>query len=143
MDFNKYAQEGYAFVNELARELGHEEDKGSVSIALRAVLHTLRDRITMAESLHLLSHLPYFLKAVYVDQWKYMEQPLSIRTVEQFKEEVKMRQLQFGERDFDWKNPTEEIIRTVIHCLRKYIPQGTFEDIQANLPKELKSLVEA
>jgi uncharacterized protein (DUF2267 family) len=143
MDFNKYAQEGYTFINELARDLGKEDDKGSVTIVLRAVLQTVRDRITIPESFNLIAQLPYFLKAIYVDQWKYREQPLPIRTLEEFKEEVKMRQLQYGEQDFDWDMPTEEIIRNVFLTLRKYVSEGELEDIQANLPEVLKPLVEA
>jgi uncharacterized protein (DUF2267 family) len=141
-DFNKYAQEGNAFINELAQELGHENDKGSVTIALRSVLHTFRDRIQMSESLHFLAQLPFFLKALYVDQWKYRDRPLNLKTVEEFKDEVKMRQLEYGERDFDWQTPTENIIKGVMHCLRKYISEGEMENLQRNLPQELRSLVE-
>lgn len=142
MDFNKYAQEGYTFLNELGRELGHENDMDQVSIALRSVLHTLRDRITIQESLHFLAQLPFFLKAVYVDQWKYREQPLSMRTIEAFKEEVKLRQLQYGERDFDWDTPTEDIVKGVMHSLRKYVSEEELGHVQANLPEDLKQLVD-
>lgn len=37
---------------------------------LRAVLQTLRDRISMSESLDLMSQLPAAPKIVYVEDWK-------------------------------------------------------------------------
>ncbi len=54
LNFQKYAQEGQSFINDLAKELGHPEEVARTGIVLRAVLHTLRERITISESFHLL-----------------------------------------------------------------------------------------
>ena len=50
LPFDKYAQEAQAFLNKLSEDLGHKEEKQRTLIILRAVLHTVRDRITIAES---------------------------------------------------------------------------------------------
>jgi uncharacterized protein (DUF2267 family) len=73
INFNKYAEEGNLFVKNLAKSFGHPDEIGPTGIVLRAVLHTLRDRITISESLSLIAQLPMFLKAVYVDTWKFRE----------------------------------------------------------------------
>ncbi len=140
LNFDKFAQEGNHFVNELARSLGHPEETGRTSIVLRAVLHSLRERITISESLHLLSQLPMFLKGVYVDNWKYREKPLDLNTREEFAGEVEKHQDQYGEREFSWDMSTEKIIQTVISALNKYVSKGEFEDIIAQLPEDLKGL---
>lgn len=140
INFDKYAEEGKLFVNNLAEELGHPEEISRTGIVLRAVMHSLRERITISESLHFLSQLPMFLKAIYVDQWKYREKPLDLNTVEDFKEEVKQHQMQYGEQEFSWSKSTEEIIRIVFAELNTYVTEGEFEDIIAQMPKDLKGL---
>lgn len=140
VNFNKYAEEGKLFVSNLAEELGHPEEISRTGIVLRAVLHSLRERITISESLHLLSQLPMFLKAIYVDDWEYREKPVDLNTVEDFKKEVKLHQVQYGEQEFNWSKSTEDIIKTVFAALNIYVSEGEFEDITAQMPKDLKSL---
>ena len=140
LNFQKYAQEGQSFINDLARDLGHPEELGRTGIVLRAVLHTLRDRITISESFNLLSQLPLFLKGLYVDNWKFSEKPLDIRTREEFIDEVERYQQEFGERQFSWNKSTEEIIQTVLTSLGKYISEGEYADIVAQMPGNLKEM---
>ncbi len=141
LNFEKYAQEGNTFVHNLAKDLDHPDEIGRTGMILRAVLHSLRERITISESLHLLSQLPMFLKAIYVDNWKYREKPLRLNTKQDFISEVEEHQKQFGEQEFNWKKSTEEIIRIVFKSLDTYVSQGEFQDITDQLPKDLKDLL--
>lgn len=141
LNFEKYAQEGNTFVHNLAKDLDHQDEIGRTGMILRAVLHSLRERITISESLHLLSQLPMFLKAIYVDNWKYLEKPLRLNTKQDFISEVEEHQKQFGEQEFNWKKSTEEIIRIVFKSLDTYVSQGEFQDITDQLPKDLKDLL--
>ncbi len=140
LNFQKYAQEGQSFINDLAKELGHPEEVARTGIVLRAVLHTLRERITISESFHLLSQLPMFLKAIYVDKWKFSEKPLDIKTKEEFIAEVERHQQQYGEMEFSWSKSTEEIIQIVLSSLGKYISEGEYEDIIAQMPENIKEI---
>lgn len=140
LNFEKYAQEGRHFVNSLAQHLGHPEEIGRTGIVLRAVLHTFRDRITVSQSFHLMSQLPMFLKAIYVDNWKYHEKPKKLHNKEEFIGEVELAQRHMGEQDFSWNKSTEEIIQIVFRELAPYISEGEFEDIMSQLPKELEEM---
>ncbi|MCF8304270.1 MAG: DUF2267 domain-containing protein [Bacteroidales bacterium] len=142
LNFDKYAHEGNAFVKRLAEDLGHPEEISRVGIILRAVLHAVRDKLTISESLDMIAQLPMFLKAVYVDNWSYMEKPLRYSSAEEFTEEVKKRQKQLGETQFDWDKPTVEIVKIVINHIGQYITQGELDDIVAQMPKDLKNVVE-
>lgn len=142
INFNKFAQEGNEYLSDLTTELGHPSESGRVGIILRAVLHTLRDRLTIPESFQLLAQLPMSLKAVYVEDWKYREQPMDINEREAFKDEVKRRQEQFGEQQFNWGKSTDEIIRTVIGSLLDYVSPGEFDDIIGQMPAEIKELIQ-
>lgn len=142
LNFEKFAAEGNQFMNELALNLDHpgEQDRAQVGRILKAVLHVLRDRLTIAQSFHVLSQFPMFLKAIYVEDWKYSEKPLKLKTVEDFKEAVKQVQSQLGEIKFDWQMSTEEIVTRVLQTLKKYIPPGQMDDIVQEIPTELKQL---
>lgn len=139
LNFEKYANEGNAFIKELARNLDHSDEIARTGIILKAVLHTLRERLSIGESLNLVSQLPMFLKGIYVDNWEYKEKS-DIKSIEDFKDEVKRLQDLYGEQKFDWEIPTEEIIRIVISSLGKYISDGEMEHIITQMPKNLKVL---
>jgi uncharacterized protein (DUF2267 family) len=140
LNFDKYAQEGNSFIKSLAKELGHPEEIARTGIILRAVLHTLRDRITIGESLNLISQLPFFLKALYVENWEYREKPLALKTKIDFYTEIENHQDLYGEKQFSWNISTAEIVRIVISALEKYISKGEIENIISQLPKALKEL---
>lgn len=139
-NFETYANEGKAFLRELASNLGHPDDEQTAARVLRAVLHTFRDRITISESLDVLAQLPMFLKGVYVEQWKYREAPLKIKTLEEFKEAVKKEQANFGEQSFGWQEPTEEIIKTTFLSLKKFLTEGEASHVLGQMPKEIQEL---
>ncbi|UII31792.1 DUF2267 domain-containing protein [Fulvivirga ulvae] len=139
--FDKFAQEGNQFIHELSNELGHPQDEQQVLIVLRAVLHTIRDRITISESLDLISQLPMMLKALYVEQWKYQEKPNKFDTLEGLKNDIKQRQEKYGENRFDWELSTEDIFAKTIEKLSKYLDEGQLKHIEEQLPHEIKFLV--
>jgi uncharacterized protein (DUF2267 family) len=139
-NLEKYLAEGNRFIRELARELEHPEELDQTERILRSVLHVLRDKISTAESFHLMSQLPAYLKLLYIEGWKYREKPLRIHSIEEFKEEIKNEQYRLGERSFAWKMPTEQIISRVITSLRKYVSDGEFRDMLSNLPEEVHPL---
>lgn len=139
--FDKFAQEANEFINELATELGHPENQEQTLIVLRSVLHSIRDRITIGESFDLLSQLPILLKGIYVEGWKYHEKPNTIRSLEEFKNDIKARQEKYGERQFDWDLSTEEIVSKTINKLRRYLDEGQIRHIEDQLPAEVKPLL--
>ncbi|RDV14542.1 DUF2267 domain-containing protein [Pontibacter diazotrophicus] len=139
--FDKFAQEGNEYLNELAADMGHPEEKGQTYILLRSVLHVLRDRITISESFHVLSQLPMFLRGIYVEQWEYREKPLKIDSLEEFKEAVKQEQAKFGERQFDWGQSTEDLISMILTSLgTRYLTEGQLQHIATQMPKEIQPL---
>lgn len=143
LNFNKFAQEGNTFINELAEKLNQPDNKGQVSILVRAVLHVLRERITIQQSFNLMAQLPMFLKGIYVEQWKYREQPMKIKTMREFCEAVEQEQAHLGEREFDWQISTNEIVKIVLETIgNRYVSAGEIADIADELPAELKQIFE-
>jgi len=140
--FDKFAQEGNTFVRNLAERLDHPDEIHRTGIILRAVMHTLRDRLTISEAMDMLAQLPMFLKAIYADNWTYREKPTHIRTLEEFTEEVKRHQDMYGENRFDWQMPTKEMVHIVLSELSQYISGGEIRHILSQLPEDIRHLVE-
>lgn len=140
--FNKFAKEAYDYVNELARDLEHPEEKERVLTIWRAVMHTLRDRIHLGESFQIIHPLPMIFKGIYVEDWKYSEKPpKDFDSVEEMKDEVKKIQAQYGEEDFPWKKSTEEIITITLNSLKRFMSGNQLQHIKDQLPKGVKELV--
>lgn len=142
LDLDKHIHEVNEYINQLATDLGHPEEKQRVMIIWRAVMHTIRDRIQISESMDLISPLPMILKGIYTTGWKYTESPpYDYTTIEQMKTQVKALQNQYGEQEFSWSKSTDEIIFIVLDSLDKYLPEGQMEHIRGQLPQEIKTLV--
>ena len=142
LSFEKFAKEAHEYVNLLALELGHPEEKERTLQVWRAVMHTVRDRIHPGESFQLFAPLPMIFKGIYVEDWKYSENPKNkFETVEEMKQEVKKLQAQYGEEDFPWKKSTEEIITITIDSLKQFHDEAQLEHLRDQLPADLKQLV--
>lgn len=141
LGIGKYFHELHDYVNQLSRDLGHPEEKKRVMIIWRAVMHTIRDRISISESLDLISPLPMILKGVYTMGWKYSETPpYDYNTIEQMKDQVKELQDKYGEQEFDWQKSTEEIISITLNSLKRYFTEGQMDHIRAQLPEEVRAV---
>lgn len=142
LSFEKFAQEAHEYVNELGQQLGHPEEKERVLIIWRSVMHTIRDRIHIGESLQLMDPLPMIFKGIYVQNWKYNEKPpKDFDTIEEMKNEVKAMQEQYGEQDFPWKKSTEEIISITVNSLKRYLSEAQLQHLKGQMPKEVKEVV--
>lgn len=98
LNFETFAQQAHEYINDLAQELGHPEEKNRVLIIWRSVMHTVRDRIHLGESFQIIDPLPMIFKGIYVQNWKYPERPpLDYETIEEMKNQVKDLQAQHGE----------------------------------------------
>lgn len=142
LELEKYLHETNDYINQLAEDLGHPKEQRRVMIIWRAVMHTIRDRISIAESLDLISPLPMILKGMYTMGWKYHEMPpYDFETMEQMKTQVKALQNQYGESDFDWSKGTDEIISITLDSLERYLSDGQMKHIRGQLPEEVKPVV--
>lgn len=140
MDFQQYVQKAEAIQNEVARELGFPEDKKLAGRVLRAVLHTLRQRLTIQESFQMLAQFPMMLKAIYVDGWKYSEKPTKIKNVGEFVKEVIRQDGPTGHFDITTAKDGENVIRAVLKVIRNYVSDGEVQDILDTMPKDLRPL---
>ena len=137
-DFDRYASMGREIVHHLDLELGGQgpEHAGRV---LRAVLHALRNRLTTAESIHLVAQLPMALKGIYVDGWKMGNPDHRIRTAEDLAQEVIREGGRTAWRDFSGTGDANRALQAVMKILSEYVSPREWSDIEANLPADLRA----
>ena len=139
MNFDKYKNDGNRFVRELSIELGYPRETERTGRILIAVLHTLRDHLSVDQSLRILSLMPMFLKGIYVDGWENTKKK-EITQLNDFLKEI-WRQEEFkDENDFENIAETEHALVMVFHVLRKYISSEDLHKIAEILPEKIQPL---
>jgi uncharacterized protein (DUF2267 family) len=121
---------GNAWLQELSGELGWD-DLDATLLALRAVLHALRDRLTPNEAVQLAAQLPLLLKGVYFDGWRPSATPAKARNRDEFLAQVR-RPLVRGIPEAD----PEDVTRAVFKVLDDHVSGGEIADVRNMLPAE-------
>ncbi|MEJ2004123.1 MAG: DUF2267 domain-containing protein [Cyclobacteriaceae bacterium] len=141
MSFDKYAQKGNLILEEIALQLGMEGQRDIAFRVLRSVLHTLRDRLPVQESFHLLAQLPIALKGIYVEGWKYQDKPnRKIQDTASFIRSMITDDYPAGHHDFASGKDAENAVRGVLTVLKHHITSGESSDISKTLPPGIRSL---
>jgi uncharacterized protein (DUF2267 family) len=100
---------------------------------LRAVLHHLRDRLTLEEAVVLGAQLPTLIRGIYYEGWQPRKRPTRIRSKQEFVYEV-------ADKNFPNAVPSEQAIRDVFALLAHHCDPGEISDVIGQLPGELKEL---
>ena len=131
--FDTTLQKTQIWLKDLAQELDWQ-DRHKAYLALRAVIHALRDRLTVEEAVQLGAQLPMLIRGFYYEGWTLVGKPVKERHKEEFLARVK--------RDFrnnEGVDP-ERVVRAVFKVLSQRITEGEIEDIKDILPPQLREL---
>lgn len=105
-------------------------------LALRAVLHALRDRLSTPEVAQLGAQLPIFIRGVYYDGWNPSRTPMKSRGRELFLRQVRAEFAHTRNPDID----AESVTRAIFRVLCKHISEGELEQVKHLQPRELRDL---
>tara|TARA_R110002051_G_scaffold26108_2_gene63071 strand:+ start:634 stop:1086 length:453 start_codon:yes stop_codon:yes gene_type:complete len=142
LNFNQYATEGNTFLKDYAKEMNMPNDRDKAARIFTSIMHALRDIIPTEESLQLISQLPMFLKAVYVNGWSIKNKKPKVKHIAEFLDLVRAHDWPAAINDFEYSDEVaERYVDTTFIYLRKYISLGEMEDIRDSLPKDLKSMI--
>ena len=131
--FNNTMQKTHVWLRDLMAELDWE-DEHKAYLALRAVLHALRDRLTVEEAVHLAAQLPMLIRGFYYEGWNPTGKPVKERHQEAFLAHIK------SYFKNDERVVPDRVVRGVFKVLAKHISQGEIEDVKHILPGELRLL---
>jgi uncharacterized protein (DUF2267 family) len=133
---DRNVEKTHLWLKEIAEELG-DEDRQYAYRALRAVLHSLRDRLPVEVAAKLAAQLPTLIRGIYYEDWQPSRTPLAIHDVDAFLEHVVKEGHMAGETE------ASVAVTAVARVLREHVTPGEIDDVLAVLPDKLRVLVEA
>jgi uncharacterized protein (DUF2267 family) len=122
-----------AWLKELAEELGWN-DRERAYRAMGAVLHALRDRLTVAEAADLGAQLPMLIRGLYYDGWNPTGKPVKERRKEHFLAHI-AEACQGRAEIFP-----EGVAWAVFKVLQNHVSAGEIADVKHVLPADIRSL---
>ncbi|RIV41377.1 DUF2267 domain-containing protein [Micromonospora radicis] len=102
--------------------------------ALRTVLHLLRDRLPVQESVEFSAQLPMLVRGIYFDGWQPQDVPIKLNR-DDFLYEVRQG------FPYDVEGGPERVVQVVLDTLRRHITQGEWDDVRANMPADLAQIL--
>lgn len=112
----------------------HREDRHAAYLALRAVLHALRDRLGPENAVHLGAQLPLLIRGVYYEGWHLAGTPTRERSPAEFVDSVRHQLPRDSGID------AHLATRAVLAVLWEKLDPGEVAKIQRILPQELEAL---
>lgn len=134
--FDTTLQKSHMWLHELA-DSGHFDSEEQAYTALSAVLHSLRDRLTVNEAAQLSSELPMLIRGLYYEGWKPALAPNKERSLTEFLESV--NESLRGNQRIDPQHATQAVFEFLSHK----ISAGEIQDVKRMLPGEIRSLFPA
>ncbi|PZF88366.1 DUF2267 domain-containing protein [Micromonospora deserti] len=112
-----------------------KEQRNQSYCALRTVLHLLRDRMPVQESVEFAAQLPLVVRGIYFDGWKPADVPIKLNR-DDFLLEVRQR------FPYDVQGGTERVVQVVLDALRQHVTtQGQWEDVKDTMPKDMARML--
>lgn len=131
--FDTSVQDTNRWLKAIQEELGDCERQDAY-VALRAVLHALRDRLQAQAAVHLAAQLPMLVRGLFYEGWTLPETPTRVRTPKEFADAVRES---FGPHfRFDPLTAT----RTVFGVIASLVSPGEAAKLKAPLPEGLRTL---
>lgn len=131
--FDTTVQKTDFWLKEIMNGLGIDSRRLSYGV-LRAVLHSLRDRLGVNEAAALGAQLPMLVRGLYYDSWDPSRTPITYRSKAEFLESVREN---FGTNtDMD----PEKMVRTVLAVMNKHLTEGEVHKAKSVLPGSIQEL---
>lgn len=123
------------WIDDLMTEMGTSDPRQAYSV-LRAVLHVLRDRLTVDEAVNLGAQLPVLVRGFYYDGWRPEGRPAKYRHKTEFLNSVAeaYRRLSVTEQ--------EPAVEAVFRVLSRHVTAGEIRHVRDQLPAEVRDLWE-
>jgi uncharacterized protein (DUF2267 family) len=132
---NQATQQAHDWLRDLAGREPFQNHDQAYSL-LRAVLHTVRDRLTAEEVAHLGSQLPMIVRGFYFEGWRPALAPNDFSTIEAFLERVRSCLGTGTAMDVNLREATLETLR----FLADHVDSGEMRHVVNQMPAEIKTL---
>lgn len=134
---NHTLQQTQEWLEELI-ETGPFENEQQAYSHFRAVLHSLRDRLTPEEAVHFASQLPMLVRGFYYEGWRLALAPNQEDTLEEFLDSIR-ESLGPGQA-VEERQDLHESARAVFELLNRRVSEGQVRHVRGQLPDEIRAL---
>lgn len=131
---DRSVEQAHIWVNDVAAAFG-TDDRHLAYRILRAVLHALRDRITVEESAQLAAQLPLLVRGIYYEGWRPATVPHAYHDRETFLGRIA------NDASLDGMTEASYACEAAMATLRRHVSEGEIEDVMAIMPAELRDLL--
>jgi uncharacterized protein (DUF2267 family) len=122
-------------LKDIESALGMPKERRDLSYkALRAVLHALRDRLTVGESVQLAAQLPTLVRGVYYEGWRPENVPVKM-SLDDWLQQVR------AEAPLNVEGGTPRLVQAVLLALRRHVTPGEWDDVRASLPEDYSPVI--
>jgi uncharacterized protein (DUF2267 family) len=130
--FDTTLQKTFLWLREIMQSVGWEEPHPAY-LALRSVLHTLRDRLPVIEASHLGAQLPMLVRGIYYEGWNPADKPLKMHRDEFL---ARIRDQFRNDPDID----PVRVTRAVFEVMLAELDPGEMSKLLGVLPAEYADL---
>lgn len=124
------------WLKDVADALGNRDRQYAYRV-LRAVLHVIRDRLTIDAAAKLGAQLPILIRGIYYEDWDPSRTPMPPHTRDTFLEHV------VSEGRFSGEAEASAAVAAVAAVLRERLTSGEIDAILAVMPEKLRVLIGA
>jgi uncharacterized protein (DUF2267 family) len=130
--FDETLQKTNTWLKEIEAELGPDRQRSYQ--ALRAVLHCLRDRLSVDQAAHLAAQLPLLVRGIYYEAYRPAGKPKKVRARDEFLKHVSGH--------FDNVRPigADDAARAVFGVLGHHCDPGEVRNVIEALPTDIRTL---
>ena len=132
--FDTTLQKTQLWLKEIETELHWEQNPPWAYLALRSVLHALRDHLPIEEATDLGAQLPMLVRGLYYEGWTLTGKPIRDRYADEFFVAIAQA---FRE---DARIDPDIVARAVFRVLSRHITAGERGDVVQELPAPLRAL---
>lgn len=130
--FDKTLSTTNAWLKEIGEQIG--PDRHRCYQALRAVLFSLRDRLSPDGAAHLAAQLPMLVRGIYYEGYRPAGKPDRIRSSDEFLQRIE------GYLEQGRPLNANEAARAVFKVLEHYVDPGEMAEVRQSLPEEIRRL---
>jgi uncharacterized protein (DUF2267 family) len=130
--FDKTLQTTNTWLKEIGEQIGPDRQRSYQ--ALRAVLFSLRDRLTPDEAAHLAAQLPMLVRGIYYEGYRPAGKPERVRSRDEFLHKIG------GHLEQTRPLGADEAARAVFKVLDHHLDPGKMEEVKQSLPQDIRSL---
>jgi len=125
-------QKTYGWLRDIGQALGEENRRISYQV-LRAVLHTLRDRLPTEQTAHLGAQLPMLVRGLYYEGWRPRNKPEKITADESVDQVAREAMLE--------PEYARDAIKAVIATIRHEITPAALDKVLDTVPDRIFELI--